>query len=208
MRLLLRLLLLLVFGSYLLNNHRLFPGENPWPLYSVGGRELLNRVPGIAKDHSQDASAQANLPPGVLPRRELTPGAADPRVTQNNIRDTICRPGYTATVRPAFKYTNAMKHRLVRVYGVSGSINDYELDHLIPLELGGCPTCERNLWPEPRNVFPGASEKDEVESYLHDQVCSGAIPLAQAQGEIAANWYAVYEKIRRRRLGQQRQAEQ
>ena len=52
MRLLLRLLLLLVLASYLLNNHRLFPGENPWPLYSLGGRELLNRVPGIAKDRS------------------------------------------------------------------------------------------------------------------------------------------------------------
>ena len=208
MRLLLRLLLLLVLGSYLLSHHRLFPRENPWPLYSVGGRELLNRVPGIAKDRSQDTSAQANLPPGVLPRHELTPGAVDPRVTQSNIRDTICRPGYTATVRPSFKYTNAMKHRLMRIYGVTGSIHDYELDHLIPLGLGGCPDCEANLWPEPRNVFPGASEKDEVEAYLHHQVCAGAMPLAQAQEEIAANWYAVYEKIHRRRLGQQRQAEQ
>src|SRR5215472_17367125 len=39
MRLLLRLLLLLVLGSYLLNTHRLLPGESPWPLYPVGGRE-------------------------------------------------------------------------------------------------------------------------------------------------------------------------
>ena len=58
MKLLLRLWLLLVLGSYLLGHHRLFPRENPWPLYSLGGRELLNRVPGIAKDHSQDTSAQ------------------------------------------------------------------------------------------------------------------------------------------------------
>ena len=95
----------------------------------------------------------------------------------------------------SFEYTNAMKHRLMRLYRVSGSIHDYELDHLIPLELGGCPDCEANLWPEPRNVFPGASEKDEVESYLHAQVCSGAMPLAEAQRAIAADWYAVYRGI-------------
>jgi hypothetical protein len=88
-----------------------------------------------------------------------------------------------------------MKHRLMRLYRVRGSIHDYELDHLIPLELGGCSDCEANLWPEPRNVFPGASEKDEVEEYLHHQVCSGAMPLAEAQREIAADWYAVYERI-------------
>jgi len=52
----------------------------------------------------------------------------------------------------------------MRAYGVSGSIHDYELDHLIPLELGGCPNCESDLWPEARNVFPGANEKDEVET--------------------------------------------
>jgi hypothetical protein len=206
MRLLLRLLLLLALGSYVFSRYGFFLRENLWHASSAEKREFLYRPPGIAKDQSQ--SAHTDLPPGVLPRHDLTPGAIDPRVTQSNIKNTICRRGYTKSVRPSFEYTNAMKHRLIRVYGVKGSIHDYELDHLIPLELGGCPNCERNLWPEPRNVFPGANEKDEVESYLHDRVCSGAIPLAQAQGEIAANWYAVYEKIHRRRLGQQRQAEQ
>jgi hypothetical protein len=76
-----------------------------------------------------------------------------------------------------------------------GSIHDYELDHLIPLDLGGCPDCESNLWPQPRNVFPGAAEKNEVENYLHREVCSGALALAKAQQEIATDWYAVYERI-------------
>jgi hypothetical protein len=208
MRLIYRLLPLLVLGSSLLSHCGLFLRENVWGLHSASGVGLLNGLPEKSQDDSRGEAKAANLPPGVLPRHQLTPGAIDPRVTQSNIGNTICRRGYTASVRPPFKYSNAMKHRLMRIYGVTGSIHDYELDHLIPLELGGCPDCEKNLWPEPRNVFPGASEKDEVESYLHDQVCSGAIPLAQAQKEIAANWYAVYEKIRRRRLGQQRQAEQ
>ena len=160
--------------------------------YAFGGNaELLTGT----KDHPQSGSERENLPPGVLPRHDVTPGATNPRVTQSNIRNTICRPGYTASVRPPFEYTNAMKHQLMRVYGVRGNIHDYELDHLIPLELGGCPNCETNLWPQPRNVFPGASEKDEVEDYMHHQVCSGALPLAEAQREIASDWYAVYKRI-------------
>ena len=94
-----------------------------------------------------------------------------------------------------------MKHRFMRLYGVTGSIHDYELDHLIPLELGGCPDCETNLWPQPRNVFPGAAEKDEVENYLHREVCSGALALAEAQREIAVDWYAVYERIHSQTTG-------
>lgn len=32
-----------------------------------------------------------------------------------------------------------------------------------------------NLWPEAASPKPGFHEKDQVENYLHDQVCSGAI---------------------------------
>jgi len=195
MRLLLRLLLLIVLCSYLLRHYGGFVGENFRHILSAESGETLKGLAQISDDHFQSRLAQANLPPGVLPRHDLTPGAIDPRVTQSNIRNTICRRGYTSTVRPPFEYTNAMKHRLMRIYGVTGSIHNYELDHLIPLELGGCPNCEANLWPEPRNVFPSASEKDEVESYLHDQVCSGGMPLAEAQQQIAADWYAVYRRM-------------
>ncbi len=145
-------------------------------------------------------SQSKELPSGTLPRHDLTPGAIDPRVTPQNIGSTICRPGYSSSVRPPFKYTNAMKRRLMRAYGVTGSMHDYELDHLIPLGLGGCPDCESNLWPQPRNKYPGAEEKDQIEAYLHRQVCSGALQLTDAQQEIASNWYAVYERIHGRRF--------
>ena len=198
MRFLLRLLLLLALGSYLLNHYGTFIREKLWRAHPGDSDGIVSRVlPALGVDHSQGELARTNLPPGVLPRRDLTPGAIDPQVTQHNIRNTICRRGYTATVRPPFAYTNAMKHRLIRAYGVQGSIHDYELDHLIPLELGGCPDCEANLWPQSRTVFPGAAEKDEVENYLHHQVCSGALPLAEAQREIASDWYAVYQRLHR-----------
>ena len=199
MRFLLRVLLLIVLCSYLMKHYGAFMGESFWHMHSAEGGETPKGLAQISDDRFRSGSPHADLPPGVLPRHHLTPGAIDPRVTQSNIRNTICRRGYTSTVRPPFEYTNAMKHRLMQIYGVTGSIHDYELDHLIPLELGGCPNCEANLWPEPRNLFPGASEKDEVESYLHKQVCSGAMSLAAAQREIAADWYALYRRIHRKR---------
>jgi hypothetical protein len=194
MRFLLRLLLLLSLGSYLWSHHGTFIREHLW---GADSQEWLNRLPRISDAHSPVRTTQADQRPGYLPRRELTPGAIDPRVTQHNLGNTICRPGYSAAVRPPFAYSNAMKHRLMRAYDATGSIHDYELDHLIPLELGGCAQCEANLWPQSRKLFPGAREKNEVEDYLHHQVCSGALPLAEAQQDIASDWYAVYRKMHR-----------
>ncbi len=185
MRSLLRVLVLIALASYFWSHYGGFLRHKLW----TADEHQMRESPSLIKPRPVDAQ------PAFLPRRDLTPGAIDPRVNQSNIRSTICQRGYTASVRPPFAYTNAMKHRLMRLYGVAGSIHDYELDHLIPLELGGCPECETNLWPQPRNVFPGASEKDEVEDYLHHQVCSGALPLAEAQREIATDWYVVYKRI-------------
>ncbi len=36
---------------------------------------------------------------------------------------------------------------------------------------------------------------DQVENYLHDQVCKGTISLQEAQTEIATNWLAVYNQM-------------
>src|SRR5215469_13576181 len=89
-----RLLPLLVLGSYLLSHHG-FLRENVWRLHSASSGGLLNGLFEKAKHDSRDESSVANRPPGILPRRELTPGAIDPRITQKNIRNTICRRGYT-----------------------------------------------------------------------------------------------------------------
>ena len=96
MRLLLRLFLLLVLGSYLFSRYGFFLHESLRHTNSAERREFVYRPAGIAKDQSQ--SAHAELPPGVLPRHEFTPGAIDRRVTQSNIRSTICRQGYTKSV--------------------------------------------------------------------------------------------------------------
>jgi hypothetical protein len=107
-----------------------------------------------------------------------TPGVVNPDVTQANIRSTICKRGWTATVRPPVDYTNALKVKQMRAYGETGSPSAYQEDHLVSLELGGNPTDPRNLWPEP---YPRTSQVDQIENELNAQVCDGSLTLAQAQ---------------------------
>jgi hypothetical protein len=107
-----------------------------------------------------------------------TPGVLNPDVTQRNIRSTICRRGWTTTIRPPSSYTDDLKRKQMRQYGETGPLSDYQEDHLISLELGGNPTDPRNLWPEP---YPRASDVDQIENELNAEVCSGKLTLAQAQ---------------------------
>ena len=112
-----------------------------------------------------------------------TPGVVNPDVTQANIRDTICKSGWTRTVRPPVSYTNALKARQLREYGLPGPLSAFQEDHLISLELGGNPTDPRNLWPEP---YPRAARVDQIENQLNRRICTGELTLAQAQRKESA----------------------
>jgi hypothetical protein len=113
----------------------------------------------------------------------LTPGVLNPAVTQATIRTTICRPGWTRTVRPPVSYTNELKRRGLLQYGLRGPPSAYQEDHLISLEMGGSPTDPRNLWPEP---YPRAAAVDKIENELNHRICTGSMTLAQAQREESA----------------------
>jgi hypothetical protein len=121
--------------------------------------------------------------PAVLASPTLTPGSLNPDVTQATIGQTICAPGWTATVRPSTDYTNNLKAEQMPSYRETGPPSDYQEDHLISLELGGNPTDPRNLWPEP---YPRAADVDKIENQLNDKVCSGELTLAEAQRQESA----------------------
>ena len=115
----------------------------------------------------------------VLPASwTLTPGVINPAVTQATLRRTVCRKGWTRTVRPPTSYTNALKLAQMRARGLRGPPSAYQEDHLISLELGGNPTDPRNLWPEP---YPRAAEVDRIENQLNARLCGGELSLDQAQ---------------------------
>jgi hypothetical protein len=124
----------------------------------------------------------------ALPDPACTPGAIFPDATV----DKICTPGYSSSVR---NVPQSVKAKVYAEYGIaSHEPGQYEVDHLISLELGGSNSIA-NLWPEPAEPRPGFHEKDKVEDYLHEQICSGKLPLRQAQYEIATDWYAVYKTL-------------
>ncbi|MBX7551784.1 hypothetical protein K1Y78_28135 [Streptomyces sp. tea 10] len=133
--------------------------------------------------------SQSYLP---LPDSSCTPGALNPDVTQDTIDSTICVSGWTSTVRPPSSYTTALKKQQIVEYGYADtSLSDYEEDHFVPLELGGSPTSEQNLWPEPRyDTGTGyvSANKDTVENKLKTAVCDGQVNLSDAQNAIMTDW--------------------
>jgi len=123
-----------------------------------------------------------------LPDSACTPGA----IIDTATKDAICVSGYSQSLR---NVPTTEKNQVYSEYGIiSHTAGQYEVDHLVSLELGGSNDIA-NLWPEAASPKPGFHEKDKVENYLHDQVCSGAIALKQAQTEIATNWLAVYNQM-------------
>ena len=128
-----------------------------------------------------------------LPDPTCTPGAVNPQVTQGDIGSTICRTGWTATVRPPDSVTGPEKVGSALAYGYTGSFATGEYDHLIPLELGGDPDDPANLWLEP-NDNPAATSthngKDGLEDTLRRLVCSGSLSLSVARQAIATDWVA------------------
>ncbi|HZD66247.1 MAG TPA: hypothetical protein VE152_09135 [Acidimicrobiales bacterium] len=85
--------------------------------------------------------------------------------------------------------TETERHQVFASYGIPYSQHDnYELDHLVPLELGG-DNAEADLWPELGQI---PNVKDHLENVLHDDVCSGRVSLATAQQAIATDWPQTY----------------
>src|SRR5438132_13670835 len=79
----------------------------------------------------------------------LTPGVLNPAVTQATIGSTICRRGWTRTIRPPVSYTNDLKRKGLQAYRLRGPPSRFQEDPLISLALGGPPTEPGTLWPQP-----------------------------------------------------------
>ena len=143
-----------------------------------------------------------------LPDPHCTPGATNPRVTQADLASTVCRSGYTASIRPPAGITGREKRASEAAYGITGKASTTEYDHLISLELGGDPNSPLNLWPEPNKTHAAGvnNPKDRVEDTLRALVCNAVhkkayLPLAKAQYLIATNWTTAIAKAQTELVG-------
>jgi hypothetical protein len=163
------------------------------------------RVAAIPYSRASGRDVQPQPPPGTCraggsgvystPDPRCTPGALNPSVTDATIASTICRGGWTSTVRPRESITDREKLASMAAYGDRLGRSAYEYDHLVPLELGGAVNDARNLWPEPDYAVRAGfylNPKDRLERALNRLVCAGRMPLARAQRLIATQWVSAF----------------
>lgn len=132
-------------------------------------------------------ASQPGLNPPVVPDSKLSPGdtlavtAAD-----------ICVPGYSKKVR---NVPQSVKEAVYKEYGISQrESGEYEIDHIISLELGGSNSI-KNLFPESYRTQPwNARVKDKLENRLHALVCTNKLDLETAQRAISTDWIVAYKK--------------
>jgi hypothetical protein len=129
--------------------------------------------------------------PGCIGSAEAQAVVPDPTLTPGVVRTTdvsqVCTHG-TSQLR---HMTRERSDAILAAYGLPGGQHEaYEIDHLIPLGLGGSDD-DANLWPEPRRMIEAdwpAERKDELEMRLHNLVCSGRLDITVAQRAIAGDW--------------------
>jgi hypothetical protein len=129
-----------------------------------------------------------------IPDPQCTPGGINSSITLSVMQD----PGWRTRCIRDCEESQARKHVAYGWYQIpnpqhnSGSNQICELDHLVPLELGGADGMG-NIWPQ---CGPDGTTlknrnfklKDRVENYLADEVKSGRMPLDAAQRGIASDW--------------------
>lgn len=192
-----------------------------WAIHFVESRQVASSLsitsPPSAIPSNATPSGEAPMlnlnatpaPPGsvVLPALHYDPAHArrpDPKHTPGDVfpdatADDVCTPGWAKEHRHV---TEADRARVYAEYpdskrtcACAGGVdaNCCEVDHLIPLELGGSNDI-KNLWPEPTDPRPGDLEKDSLENDLHERVCKGEMSLADAQKCIASDWVDCWKK--------------
>lgn len=167
---------------------------------SYGGYSYYCQTSGQTPNPQPVAPAPSSPPPtptaqspagptcrlGRLPDRRCTPGATFHVTVQQ-----VCARGYSRRVR---KVSAATRGQVFARYGVkTHRPGQYEVDHLIALELGGSNAIS-NLFPEAGTPRPGFREKDKLENRLHSLVCGGKLSLSKAQRLIKRDWVGAYHR--------------
>ena len=136
----------------------------------------------------------------LYPNPKLTPGV----VATTNYKEltTVSKCGtYSKCHR---KTSEAVKKQVCAEYP-NNCKGVHEIDHLIPLALGGSDALV-NLWAEPEHVLTNGEDldyhaKDRLESYLVIQMKLGKISPQNAQECLLKDWVKCYHLYIAKNLG-------
>lgn len=122
---------------------------------------------------------------------------ADPTITPGSVRTTDVSDICFTSTRSQRHWSRERDDKILSEYGLPPSPHPtFEVDHSIPLELGGSDL-DSNLWPQPRrSIEPiwNAERKDVLENRLHALVCNGQLDIVVAQRAIADDWTEAYRQ--------------
>lgn len=142
----------------------------------------------------------------IFPNHQLTPGGIDQR---------MFTPAYLCAhpTSDRRRVPLALRHEVFAAYGVSyDDHGNYEVDHFVPLSLGGVNSCPDNhtcnLWPQPHQkdyaqVAPWGSEtKDKIEGKLYTEMCNththkakkDAQWLVETRQALIDDWQSLYRQ--------------
>jgi hypothetical protein len=151
------------------------------------GLAAVNFVAQRRSSHYATGPAFSQVEPASVPKPSLTPGA----VRSAALKD-VCEEQRDEAVTSV---PISIQRKVFQEYGIPNARrSDYEVDYLITPGLGGAEDI-RNLWPEPHSSTVWNSYvKDDLETFLHQQVCAGKVDLKTAQHDIATDWISAYKK--------------
>ena len=174
------------------------PGYNGEHGIDVMGDTPFRDAPG---QHAGGCASQTKNGLAV-PDPNCTPGAYNPTITLDVLRD----PNYRTSCTRDKATKPAVKAQTYGWYGIEHPANNQganqvcELDHLVPLELGGADTLD-NIWPQCGPPEAELNEryfkqKDLVEDFLAAMVKANKADLDQARKCIATDWTQFLEQAR------------
>jgi hypothetical protein len=120
-----------------------------------------------------------------LPNSYSTPGAT----TKANAKQ-ICAADYEQSLKPVAGW---QKSTALERYGVRSDSFTGELDHLIPVSLGGSHDPD-NLWPMPSQGEMTPAAKARLAERLKVMVCDGKMSLKDAQTAFKKDWTKAYKQ--------------
>lgn len=88
-----------------------------------------------------------------------------------------------------------LKREVYEEYGISAEGRSFEVDHRVPLCIGGADVRE-NLWPQQGWQHPNFHDKDRLEEEVCRMVCRDhSITLQAGQTIFLGDWIAGYRQV-------------